>query len=74
MNIPITIVQNDDGTYTVIGNGIPFTTEGATLEEALANAREAADCHIEGMQKRQDPDESAYLQSLGRSFQSMLAV
>ena len=48
MNIPVVVFGNDDGSYTVTSNVLSFVTEGGTMEEALANAREAAECHIEG--------------------------
>jgi antitoxin HicB len=36
--------------YTVTVPALPgCTTEGATLDEALANVREAIACHIEGL-------------------------
>lgn len=40
---------NGDG-YTVTVPALPgCITEGATIDEALANAREAITCHIEGL-------------------------
>ncbi len=40
----------DDGSYTVTVPALPgVVTQGATLEEALAMAREAIQCHIEGL-------------------------
>jgi predicted RNase H-like HicB family nuclease len=39
-----------DGGYTVTVPALPgCITEGDTLEEALANAREAITCHLEGL-------------------------
>ncbi|MSQ15561.1 MAG: type II toxin-antitoxin system HicB family antitoxin [Dehalococcoidia bacterium] len=41
----------EDGGYTVTVPALPgCVTEGDTLEEALANAREAIQCHIEGLE------------------------
>ncbi len=40
----------DEGGYTVTVPALPgCITEGDTLEEALANAREAIKCHLEGL-------------------------
>ena len=43
---------DDSGGYTVIVPSLPgCITQGSTKEEALANAREAIMCHIEGLRK-----------------------
>ena len=40
----------DDGSYTVTVPALPgVVTQGATYDEALAMAREAIQCHIEGL-------------------------
>ena len=40
----------DEGGYTVTVPALPgCITEGDTLEDALANAREAIRCHLEGL-------------------------
>ena len=40
----------DDGSYTVMVPALPgVVTQGATFEEALTMAREAIQCHIEGL-------------------------
>jgi antitoxin HicB len=42
--------NSDDGSYTVTVPTLPgVVTQGATFEEALAMAREAIQCHIEGL-------------------------
>lgn len=46
----ILIPDTEVGGYTVIVPSLPgCVTEGNTMEEALANAREAIDLHIESM-------------------------
>jgi predicted RNase H-like HicB family nuclease len=46
----------DDGTYTVTVPYLPgVVTQGATLEEAIANGREAIECHIEGLAADGEP-------------------
>jgi len=47
INIPLTIIKNDDGTYTVLSNIFNIVTEWDTLEEALSNWKEALSCHRE---------------------------
>ena len=43
--------ENGQG-YTVVVPSLPgCITEGATREEALANAKEAILCHLEGLRK-----------------------
>ena len=51
VNIPLTILHNDDGTYTVLSNVFNIVTEWNTLEEAIRNWQEALSCHIEGLSK-----------------------
>ncbi len=44
------IPDPDDGGFTVTVPLLPgCVTEGDTLEEALSNAREAIQCHLEGL-------------------------
>lgn len=74
MNIPITVLVNDDGSYTVVSNAFSFVTEGETLEEALENAKEAAECHIEGLQKSNDAYEKEYLKNIDRSLNTFVTV
>ncbi len=43
-------VDPDDGSYTVTVPTLPgVVTQGPTFEEALAMAKEAIQCHIEGL-------------------------
>ncbi len=44
---PLTILPNEDGTYTVTCAMFNIVTEGDTLEEAMKNGQEAIECHIE---------------------------
>jgi predicted RNase H-like HicB family nuclease len=74
MNIPVVIFRNDDGSFTVTSNVINFVTEGDTLDQALSNAREAADCHIEGLRKYKDAEEEEYLAGIDTSFSTMITV
>ena len=74
MNIPITAFQNDDGSFTIVSNALHFVTEGNTLEEALKNAREAAGCHIEGLEKAGDTEEKSYLDGLDHSLNTFITV
>lgn len=71
-NIPLTILKNDDGTYTVLSNIFNIVTQGDTLEEAIINGQEALTCHIEGLQK--DDEEYQVYQSLEGSLNTYVTV
>jgi antitoxin HicB len=46
----------EDGSYTVTVPALPgVITQGRDLDEAVAMAREAIACHIEGLQKDGEP-------------------
>jgi antitoxin HicB len=46
----------EDGGYTVTVPALPgCITEGDTEEEALANAREAIECHLQGLADDGEP-------------------
>lgn len=48
--------RNEDGSYTVTVPALPgLVTEGRTLNEARAMAREAVRCYLEGCAKCGDP-------------------
>ena len=53
MEYTIILQPWDDGQgYTIIVPSLPgCITQGSTKEEALANAKEAIMCHIEGLRK-----------------------
>ena len=75
MNIPVIIFPNSDGSFTVSGAGLNFVTEGDTLEEALENAREAAELHIEGLRMLgKDHYELVYLEQLSQSFNTVITI
>lgn len=74
MNIPISLLPNKDGSFTVISNALNFVTEGDSLEEALSNAKEAAECHLEGLRKLEDQEEQDYLEGLNTCFNSFVSV
>lgn len=46
-NYPLTIIPNDDGTYTVLSNIFNIVTEWNTIDEAVFNWKEAIECHLE---------------------------
>lgn len=71
-NLPLTIIPNDDGTFTVLSNVFNIVTEGDTLEEAIKNGKEALECHIEGL-KKGDPELQTY-QSFGKAVNTFVAV
>ncbi len=46
----------DDGTYTVTVPALPgVVTQGATVEAAIAMAKDAIQCHIEGLAADGEP-------------------
>ncbi|MDD5769367.1 MAG: type II toxin-antitoxin system HicB family antitoxin [Candidatus Gracilibacteria bacterium] len=71
-NLPLNILKNEDGTYTVLSNIFNIVTEGDTLEEAINNGKEALSCHIEGLEH--GDDEWEILQSLKNSFNTYVTV
>ncbi|MDD4151193.1 MAG: type II toxin-antitoxin system HicB family antitoxin [Candidatus Gracilibacteria bacterium] len=71
-NLPLSIIKNDDGTFTVLSNIFNIVTEGDSLEEAISNGTEALACHIEGLKK--GDDEWQILQSLKNSFNTYVNV
>ena len=48
-NLPLTLIKNSDGTYTVLSNLFNIVTQGDNLEEALKNGKEALECHMQGL-------------------------
>ena len=72
VNIPLTIIKNEDWTYTVLSNIFNIVTQWDTLEEAIKNGKEALLCHIEGLTKS-DEDYSIY-KSLKSSINTFVTV
>ena len=70
--IPLTIIPNDDGSFTVLSNVFNIVTEGNTLDEAILNGTEALQCHIEGMEKTDM--EFQWFQNLDRSLNTFVTV
>lgn len=50
-HLPLTLIKNSDNTYTVLSNIFNIVTQWDTMEEAIANGKEALTCHIEGLDK-----------------------
>jgi len=71
-NIPLTVIPNDDWTFTVISNLFNIVTEWDNLEEAIENWKEALICHIEWL-KKDSLDNELYL-SLTKSFNTFVSV
>lgn len=75
MHIPVTLLKDEEqGGYTVICDLLCFTTEGDTLDEALANAKEAATCSIEGMKKEQNDVHLEIIQSIPTAMSMYITV
>lgn len=56
MKYPIVIHKDPDSDYSVTIPDLPGCfSAGATIEEAIAMAQEAAECHVEGMLIDSDP-------------------
>lgn len=49
-NLPLTILKNEDWTFTVLSNLFNIVTEWDTMEEAILNWKEALACHIEWLE------------------------
>lgn len=71
-NLPLSIIKNDDWTFTVLSNIFNIVTEWDSLEEAISNWTEALACHIEWLKKWDD--EWQILQSLKNSFNTYVNV
>ncbi len=71
-NLPLTILKNEDWTYTVLSNIFSIVTEWDSIEEAILNWKEALSCHIEWLEKWDD--EWLILQSFKNSFNTYVTV
>lgn len=70
--VPLTLLQNNDGTYTVLSNIFNIVTEWDTLEEAVKNGKEALECHIEWLEK--DDVEYGVYQSLSDAMNTYVSI
>ncbi len=70
--IPLTIIKNEDGTYTVLSNIFNIVTQGDSLEEAITNWQEALACHIEGLEKHDE--EYQIYESLKNAMNTYVSV
>ena len=71
-NLPLTLLKNDNWTYTVISNLFNIVTEWNTLEEAISNWKEALECHIGWLEKWDD--DYAVLKSLDWAFNTSVLI
>ena len=71
-NLPITLLKNTDGTYTVVSNLFNIVTEWNSMEEAILNWKEALSCHIEWLEKTDE--EYRILQSLKDSINISVTI
>jgi len=71
-NLPLTILKNEDGTFTVLSNIFNIVTEWNTLEEAIYNWTEALSCHIEWLDK--NDEEYWLLKSLENSVNTFVNI
>jgi predicted RNase H-like HicB family nuclease len=56
MKLPVAIFKDADSDYGVVFPDLPgCISAGSTFESALIAAKEAAECHIEGMILDKDP-------------------
>ena len=71
-NLPITILKNNDWTYAIISNLFNIVTEWNSMEEAIANWKEALFCHIEWLEKTDE--EYIILQYLKNSVNTSVII
>ena len=50
-NLPLSIIKNDDWTYTVLSNIFNIVTQWDNFEDALINGKDALACHIEWLEE-----------------------
>ena len=53
LQYPITLTKAEEGGFIVTSPVISIFTQGDTEEEAIENAQEAIQCHIEGSKKEE---------------------
>lgn len=71
---PLTIIPNQDGSYTVTSPMFNIITEGDSLEEAIKNGKEAIECHIEGYQLHPDENYPLMKSSRQNAFTTFVPV
>jgi len=71
-NLPLTIIQNEDGTYTVLSNIFNIVTQWDTLDEAIKNWTEALACHIEWLEE--SDEEYKIIKWLEKSINTFVTV
>lgn len=65
MKIKVVLEKSDDGGYTVYVPALPgCISEGDTIEEALANIKEAIELHLEPVEDELVVDENVIVEDL----------
>ena len=71
-NLPLSIIKNEDWTFTVLSNLFNIVTEWNSMEEALENWKEALMCHIEWLENWDDDYE--LLKNLATSINTQVTI
>jgi len=71
--LPLTIIPNDDWTFTVVSSIFNIVTEWDTLEEAIKNWKDAIQCHVNWY--KENPDAQMYsVINFQNSFTTFVAI
>lgn len=70
---PLTILPNNDGTYTVLSPIFNIITEWDTLEDAINNGKDAISCHINWYKNTPDKEWESF-NNFKNSFTTFVAV